>query len=187
MVLIRSREQNKVLNELRNTHPDFVLCTPENHCRLIFPKIFPISNESRFYNERCQEILQTWKDIGDVFHRFPDIYQKKMIASRAFRSLFETQIFSTLDNEARKNLRKKKLTASEEKNMALLIKLYTDFFRIGLNGLIRLMPSEFTHLLSEQVKPIVDNMFAINDYTRRIAPEKAKLSLFPFTKPELGL
>ncbi len=187
MVQIHSNKQDKVLNELSNTYPNFALCSPENLARLLKKEHFSISNESRFYNERCQEILQTWIDVGNVFHRFPELYQKKMIASNAFRSLFETQIFSTLDNEARKNLKKKKLTSNEEKNMALLIKLYTDFFRIGLNGLNRLMPSEFTHLLADQVKPIIQNMNAINDYTRRIAPEKAKLSLFPFTKPELGL
>ena len=191
MIQIHTKKQNEVLEELQKTLGDFELCSPENLARLRAPKIFPISNKNRFYNERAYEILKTWHDINAVFHYFPRTYQKKMIASREFENLFLTQILSPLERELRdleqKGKKKKTLTEEEEKNVLLLLKLYSKFFNIGLSGIEKLVPYEFQQILHDQIEPIKNLMRGIDSYTKRISSEKIISSKFPFEEHEIGL
>ena len=191
MVFIPNTKQQKVLSELSNTHDGFGLCSFENLARIKDSKTFSITNKSRFWNDRCEEILHTWNDTNKVFHYFPENYQKKMIASREFGSLFLTQILVTLENDLdsleRKKKKKKQLTQDEEQNYVMLLKLYSKFFNIGLAGIERLVPTEFHQIIYEQVESIKTLMRAIDSYTQRLAPNQVISSKFPFEKQELGL
>jgi len=182
----RTARQEKVLDDLKKVFPVPILCNYEDLARLRHPEIWKISNESRFYNKLAENILHSWDDINNIFHLLPESTKKKIIASKEFDTLFTTQILSHLEQELKKKERQKKLKESEE-DIFLLYKLYSTFLRIGLNGVVNLMPVEFGHILRTQIKPTFDLMNSITSYSERIAPKKANLAKFPFTKKDFGL
>ena len=62
----------------------------------------------------------------------------------------------------------------------MMVKLCTNFLRLGLSGMMQTMPSEFAHILQPKYEEIFSLMSAINEYTRRVAPRHAKFTEFPF-------
>jgi len=171
---IRDSKVDAVLEDIKKTYPNYSLCSPENLARITKQDGFEITNESRFWNERCKEILIAIHDINVIFHRYPDSYKTKIIASHEFETLFHSQIFSFLEPRI-----KDKKNASPE-DTAMMIKLCSKFIQIGLSGMLRSMPSDFTYILEPQIQEVFTLMSAINQYTRRIAPRYAKSTEFPF-------
>jgi hypothetical protein len=138
---------------------------------------------SRFYREKCNKILSTWSDISSIFHLLPKSYQKKLIASRQFESLFQTQILSTLQNEVQTKEFQKKLQETN-KEYLVLQQLYSNFLTIGLQGITKLMPLEFHNIIQSKINEIFELIQMITQYTNRIAPRKAKLKNFPYSIKE---
>ena len=105
----QSAKAIKVSSEIKNAYYGFKLCTHEQLCTLRDPILFENTDMSRFYRERCAEILSTWSDISSIFHLLPKSYQKKLIASKEFERLFQSQILSRLQNEVQTKEFQKKL------------------------------------------------------------------------------
>jgi len=63
-----------------------------------------------------------------------------------------------------------------------MIKLYSNFLQIGMQGILQQMPSEFTHILEPKVQEIMELMNAIKQYTKAVAPKKAQVMDFPFSQ-----
>ena len=172
MKKVRSSDDDSVLEFVKKTYPKYTLCSYENLGRLIGKTI--ITNESRFYNERCQEILNTIHNINQTFHHYPDSYKDKMISSHEFDSLFFSQIFPHLKNKI------KEWKNPKPEDTVMMIKLCSNFIHIGLTGMLQSMPSEFIHILEPKVRELFTMMNAINQYTKRIAPKYSKSTEFPF-------
>ncbi len=182
----RTSERDSVLDDLEKTHPQFKLCNYEDLARLRSPQIWTISNKARFYNDVSEKILQAWDDISSMFYLMPESYRKKLITAKEFENMFTNNIFSFLEQDIDKKERQKKLRESEDE-ILMLYKLYSTFLRIGLSGMLNLMPYEFGHILRSQMQQTFDMMQAISSYGERIAPTKAKRAKFPFSPHELGL
>ena len=145
----QNAKQEKVSSEIEKAYSGFKLYTHEDLCTLRDPILFPRSEMSRFYREKCTKILQSWSDISSIFHLFPKSYQKKLLASREFERLFQSQILQTLQNEVKTKEFQKKLKETD-KEFLVLQQLYSKFLTIGLNGITKLMPFEFQNTIKEK-------------------------------------
>jgi len=175
----RTSEDDSVLYALEKTYPDYSLCSYENLGRVT--RKFEITNPSRFWNERCEEVLKPIHDINQTFHYFPELYQEKLILSHEVQVLFETNIFPHLESK----LKDKK--NPDPKDTAIMIKLCSRFMNIGLTGMLQTMPSDFTNILAPKIQELCTLMSAINQYAERIAPSFAKSTEFPFDMYEKSI
>jgi len=57
--------------------------------------------------------------------------------------------------------------------------MYQNFFNIGFEGLIKIMPKEFQEHLITQVKPIVQLMYAITKNYNKLSKNKIPEPQFP--------
>ncbi len=173
---IRSSESTFEINALKDTYPNFKICSYENLHKL--KNSSQITNKSRFYNERCQEILQLFEDMNSTIHFYPDKYLEKIFASKDFSTFFHSQLFPFLENKIESK------REPDEDTMTLMIKLCSSFLNIGLAGIIKMMPTEFTHILEPKTRELFTLMDTIQQYTERIAPNQAKKTRFPFKQFE---
>jgi len=172
MKSIRNSKVDSVLDVIEKTYPSYRLCSYENLAR-INGKL-KITNSSRFWNDRSHDVLSAIHDINVTFHRYPESHKQKILASKEIETLFHSQIFPHLESKIRDSK-----NASPE-DTAMMVKICSNFMKIGLSGLLRSMPSDFTHILEPKIQEIFSLMDAINQYTNRIAPRHAKISEFPF-------
>ena len=171
-------ENEPVLEELEKTYGDIKLCTQSNLAKIIYPDFFKISNPTRFWNARAEEILKSWNDCSAYFHRLPPSIQRKIIASKQFERLFQSQILPSLLREVQTKEFQKKLKLAD-KELTTLQQLYRHFLEIGLTGYVNLMPVEFRHIIDKKLDEVFELMSMITQYNKRIAPSKSKLKDFP--------
>jgi len=174
MKQIRTSDRDSVIEQLEKTYPDFKLCSYE-HLGMMNKQLEMDKNTSRFWNNRSSEVLKSIKEMNNVMHYFPDTYFEKIIADREFAMFFHSQYMLYLN----KQVKKKK---ADPDKVALMIKLYSNFLQIGMQGILQQMPSEFTHILEPKVQEIMELMNAIKQYTKAVAPKKAQVMDFPFSQ-----
>ena len=179
----QNAKQDKVSSEIEKTYSGFKLYSLEDLCTLRDPILFPRSEMSRFYREKCTTILQSWSDTSSIFHLLPKSYQKKLLASREFESLFRTQILQTLQNEVQTKEFQKKLKLAD-KELTTLQQLFRHFLEIGLTGYVNLMPVEFKNIINKKLDEVFELMQMITQYNKRIAPNKTKIKDLPFSIKE---
>ena len=177
----RSSSNEHVLEEIEKTYGDITLCSKNNLAHLLYPEIFEIKHPSRFYNARAEEILKSWRDCSAYFHRLPKRTQRKIIASREFERLFQSQILPTLLREVQTKEFQKKLKLAD-KELTTLQQLYRHFLEIGLKGYVNLMPVEFKNIINKKLDEVFELMQMVTMYSKRIAPKKAKLKDFRISK-----
>ena len=169
---IRNSKYDSVLEQLEETYPTYKICSYENLGRITGK--LKITNESRFWNERCEEVLSAIQDLNVTFHCYPDKYKIKMIVSPQFESLFTSQIFPFLIHEIQ--YAKKQ----NPEQITMMIKLCEMYLKIGLDGTKGTMPSEFQDILETKFNDIMLLMQSINQYTKRLAPKQSKATEFNF-------
>ena len=161
-----------VLDMLIKTFPTHKICSYENLGRIMGES--KITNEPRFWNERCEEVLSTINDINVTFHRYPEKYKMKMIVSPQFESLFTSQIFLFLRDKI------KHTKNSQPEDTVMMIKLCGIFLKIGLGAMKNVMPSEFLDIFQKKFDDMMLLMYSINQYTKRIDPKHTKSTEFNF-------
>ena len=177
--------QEKEFGALKSKFPNHQFLDEIMLARILDPRTFPYSKPDRLYNEVSQKVIQSWKDIGDIFFHLPDHYRKEIISSEAFDRLFSTNILTTLQFETekkRKHRKQKEASATED----VLFRLYLKFFRIGYFGLANMMPYEFRNYFTAQISPLYGLMRSISEYMERINPKKTNLRKYGFEPVELG-
>jgi len=171
---MRSIQSSKVeaeIDALKDTYPNYTLCSYENLRKLKNSQ--EITNKSRFYNERCQEILQFFEDMNSSATLIPDKYLEKIFASKDFSTFIDSQVFLYLQTKIEKG-------EADEETIAIMIKLCSSFLNLGLGGIIKMMPPEFTQILEPKTSELFALMNTIQQYTERISPNQAKKMNFPF-------
>ena len=153
------------LEEIKKTYPNLRIIDHNEFARFHHPEIFPITNESRFYKEVSNKILQFFSDYHYAFLKLPSSYKIKILISSEFSRFIQT--ISSQDYLLEKS-------QENEKNFDFI--LYQNFFSIGINGLIKTMPHEFQAFLHDQMKPILSLMQSIAVYSLKINP-KSKVEL----------
>ena len=168
---ILNGKQEKKLDEIKKTYPNLKLIDHNEFVRLHHPEIFPITNESRFYREVSNKILQSFDDFHYAFLKLPSSYKIKILTSRDFSDFIN--LITSQDYVLKK---------SEDYEKAFTFLLYQNFFNIGIKGLIETMPREFQTYLNDQMRPILSLMHSIAEYSLKVNP-KSKVHLF--TMPEI--
>ena len=172
MKKIRESNDDIVFDELEKTYPDYSLCSLVNLGRM--SGRFKITNESRFWNERCDDFLKPLHDFNQTFQYFPDSYKAKLLFSREIDVMFFSGIFPYLTDKI------KDAKNPDPKDIAMMIRLCSKFLTIGLTGILQTMPSSFIHILEPKVQEVFTLMEGITQYTKQIAPSYAKSIEFPY-------
>ena len=109
------------------------------------------------------QILKSWRDYSAYFHRLPKRTQRKIIASREFERLFQSQILPSLLREVQTKEFQKKLKLAD-KELTTLQQLYRHFLEIGLTGYVNLMPVEFRNIIDKKLDEVFELMSMITQY-----------------------
>jgi len=156
-------QQEKELVKLKQTYPTFKLTSYTNLGRLRKPSVFPYSHKSRLCNEITNEILQSFQDVNAIFLQLPESYRLKIISDYRFNRILTDNVLRVLKH---KESRSKKPTEKAEQYESYVIA--SNLFSIGLENLIRSMPTEFQNYLLREVTPLMEFMQSIADFYRRV-------------------
>ena len=173
----QTAKQENILNNLKKTYNTYELLTALELGHLQHPKNFPISNESRFYRYVSNRIIKYLEEVRIGYHDLPASYKTKIIANKQFRLLFTEEIFPSIKKE---ELKKKK--AGEDAVTYDSYIMYQSFFNIGIEGLIRSMPTGFQNYLLDQITPLMRLMDSITFFYRSTTGKKD--IPFPYEIPE---
>jgi len=174
---IHTAKQEKIIEDLKKTFSTYTLTSYPNLARLRHSKEFPYGNKARLFNDVSKDIQQLFRDVSAIFHYLPLSYRTKIIASSAFYRLFTDQIFPSLQEKERKT---KKLTDTAEKYESFI--MYQSLFTLGIEGLIRAMPTEFQNYLITEIKPIMKLMESITSFYRKSTGKKD--IPYPYVMPD---
>ena len=150
--------QEKELNRLKPYYPTYELTDFIDLVRLREPHNFPYSKRDALNKKFAKKITERLEDIMAVYHLLPKRLQNEIQANTNFYRFFSDDILRPMLDELKQKQRKKKIRQKDKeeiyRNMGLLYKIYSKNMEIGLNGLLTLMPYQFSNYLFEQIKPI---------------------------------
>lgn len=176
-------------DELEKTYPNHEFLDKITLGRLVRSNYFPYSHQNRLHKEVSIKVIKTFSDITDFYHYLPESYQREILASKAFENLTYATV-DALKNQLHRKTDKRKQTPSDKKivkeNYSTLYRLYATFFNVGIYGIIDLMPSEFQNQLNDQVKPIIDLMRSIEEYTKRLKPSRTNMEYVGIEPYKIG-
>jgi len=160
-----AKQENKLI-QLKETFPRYKLTNYRSLARLRLSKDFPYANQPRIYNEVSKAIDQAFQDIASVFHYLPLSYRTKILAQSSFHRLFTDEVFPSLKEKEQK----KKQTDEATEYESYII--YQTMFAIGIEGLIRKMPTGFQNHLMKQITPVMQLMDSITTFYRNTTGKK---------------
>ena len=160
----QTAKQEKILNDMKKTHPNLTLIKPIEYGRLFYPDDFPFENKPRLYREVTDKVIQTFNDYHYATRELPMSYKVKIITSRGF----DDCIKSIIENMSYVDKKQK----SEEPEKRLSFMMYYNFFNFGIEGLIKSMPEEFRYTLQDQIRPVLLLMQSITRFTLQSGSKK---------------
>ena len=164
----QTAKQEKILNDMKKTHPNLTLIKPIEYGRLFYPKDFPFENKPRLYREVTNKVIQFFDDYHYATRELPMSYKVKIITSRGFDDCIKSIIgnMSYVD--------KKQKSEDPEKRLSFM--MYYKFFNLGIEGLIKSMPDDFGQTLREQIRPTLLLMQSITKFSQ-LSDSKKKVPL----------
>jgi len=172
----QNAKQEKELDNLKETFSEYKLTNYLDLARLRISKTFPYENKPRIYREVSKSILQSFEDMQLIFHFLPLSYQTKIIADSRFSRLLTDQIFPALKQK------EQKLSKDLESNKYESYAMHQSLFSIGIEGLIKSMPTGFQNYLLDQITPLMQLMDSITFFYRSTTGKKD--IPYPYTIPE---
>ena len=167
MIIVKNRQtakQEGIINQLKNTYPHLTLIDHNEFANLWYPEDFGISNPNRFYRNIQSKVEQSLTDFHYAFAKLPDSYKVKILSGRNFADFMGTiKVYADITDKKQKH---------DDPEKLLSFKMYYDFFNIGIDGLIKTMPSDFQHYIDEQMKPILLLMQSIAKFSNQSNPKQ---------------
>ncbi|MEX2193158.1 MAG: hypothetical protein WD717_07250 [Nitrosarchaeum sp.] len=164
-------KQEGIIVQLKNTYPNLTLIDHNEYANLWYRKDFEISNENRFFRNIQSKIEQSLIDFHYAFANLPDSYKLKILSGRGFHDFMATLKSSTYITDKKQK--------QADPNKSLFFMTYDILFNIGIDGLIKTMPSGFQHYLDEQMKPILLLMQSIASFSNQKNTKKVPLVKTP--------
>jgi len=162
----QNAKQEKELGYLKQTFSEYKLTNYLDLARLRVSGDFPYENKPRIYREVSKSILQSFEDMQLVFHHLPLSYRTKIIADNRFQRLLTEQIFPSLKQK------EQKIDKDYESTKYESYVIYQSMFAIGIEGLIRSMPTGFQSYLLSQITPLMQLMDSITFFYRSTTGKK---------------
>jgi len=162
----QNAKQEKELVNLKETFSEYKLTNHLDLARLRISQTFPYENKPRIYREVSKSILQSFEDMQLVFHHLPLSYRIKIIADSRFNRLLTDQIFPALKQKEQKIDKYSESTKYESYS------IYQSLFSIGIEGLIKSMPTGFQNYLLDQITPLMQLMDSITFFYRNTTGKK---------------
>jgi hypothetical protein len=162
----QNAKQVQVLEYIEKTFPKPNITSPRNIARLREPTHFPYKHKPRLYKEVTKDILKAFHELNGYFYYLPLSYRIKIINDTNFMRFFEDEVIKgTLkQKDAKEN--------DDDVEKQDSYQLYMNLFSIGIEGLLRTMPSDFHNHLATQLKPIFSLMQSISLYSNDITGSK---------------
>ena len=164
---IQKLHMHKETEAQKKTNPNMKLIERIEYYRLSDPKNFPYKHQHRLCREVADKILQSLTDFHYAFRYLPESYKKEIIQSPEF-STFMHNIFFVGQVEMKGLNEAENPPSSNEKtkNNTITTNLYQKFFNLGIDGLIRTLPQDFSAYLKTEMKPLLLLMLAISKTTK---------------------
>lgn len=160
----QTAKQEGRLDEIKKTYPNLTLIDHNEFANLWYPKEFDISNPHRFYRQISAKIEQSFIDFHYAFSQLPDSYKAKILSSRSFDEFMKPiQYASSIAD---------KKQSDDDPNKVFSFTMYYNFFNIGLEGLMKLMPEEFKWHIREQLQESLRLMQSIARFTENSGSKK---------------
>ena len=160
----QTAKQEKILNDMKKTHPNLTLIKPIEFGRLFYPKDFPFENKPRLYRDVTEKVIQFFDDYHYATRELPTSYKVKILTSRSFNDCLKSIIrdMTYVDKKQK----------SDDPDKQLSFMMYYNFFTIGIEGLIKSMPEEFRNTLQDQIRPVLLLMQSITRFTLQSGSKK---------------
>jgi len=120
-------------------------------------------NDERKLSRSKRKIKQSLIDFHYAFSRLPDSYKTKILTDRSFND------FMITINQFAKRVDTKQ---DKEPEKLFSFNMYYNFFNIGMDGLIKTMPTDFQQYIDEQMRPILLLMQSISRFSNKKNSEK---------------
>ncbi|MCV0399039.1 MAG: hypothetical protein K5785_03465 [Nitrosarchaeum sp.] len=160
----QTAKQEKIMNEIKKTNPKLTLISHDEYANLWNPEVFPISNKYRFYREIQSKIEQSFSDFHYAFSPLPNSYKAKILSSRSFEDFMTTLKYASSIADQKQS--------DEDPDKIFSFIMYYNFFNIGLEGLMKLMPEEFKWHIREQLRDTLLLMQSIAKFTKNTGSKK---------------
>ena len=168
-LLLKKRQNTKqiqVLEFIEKTFPKPNITSPRNIARLREPDHFPYKHKPRLYKEVTADILKVFHELNGYFYHLPLSYRLKIVNDDDFMRFLEDEIIKGTLKQ--KDSKEEHDDATKQDSF----QLYMNLFSIGIEGLLRTMPSDFHNHLATQLKPIFSLMQSISMYSNDITNSK---------------
>ena len=143
-----------------NSFPSHKLTTMKNLTYLIKPQFFRVlsqSQQSKVMKEVKENCKQSLQELAHVMQFLPKKQSSEVLTSAQFESLMRlVQDFRFLDKKV-------------ENEYAQT--LYSNFIQIGLRGISNSMPRQFSTVVQDMVRPILQLLIAISETDIKDAPK----------------
>lgn len=150
-----SENQKRRITELKKQHPHLKIIDYDQFGKLFEPDTFPYKNKNRLYQDVSVSIDHFLDSFHYAFRELPFSYKNKIMASGNFNRFLDT-VFTQFEYAS---TQKKDHDFQDHS-----FKVYLKLFEIGINGMIKTMPSEFQPYLKNQLKPTLSLMTLVGKY-----------------------
>jgi len=154
----QTAKQVGIIDQIKETYPNLTLIDHNQYANLWYPKDFEISNPNRFYRNIQSKIEQSLIDFHYAFSPLPDSYKVKILSGRNFQDFMQTIKQHTSITDKKQN--------QDDPQKIFSFMMYYNFFNIGVEGLMELMPDEFKWHIREQLRDALLLMQSIATFTK---------------------
>jgi len=158
-----AKQEGRIEN-IKQTYPNLKLIDHNEFANLWYSKEFEISNPNRFYRNIQSKIEQSLIDFHYAFSPLPDSYKAKILSSRSFDEFMAPIKYASSIADQKQLL--------DDPNKVFSFMMYYNFFNIGLEGLMKLMPEEFKWHIREQLRDALLLMQSIAKFTENSGSNK---------------
>lgn len=167
----QTAKQEGILDEIKKTRSHLKLIDHNEFAYLWNPEEFKITNPPRFHRGIQSKIEQSLNEFHYAFSPLPDSYKVKILSGRPFQDFMNTiKQYTYITDKKQKHLDSEKLFS---------FNMYYDFFNIGMEGLIKTMPTDFQQYIDEQMRPILLLMQSISRFSNQKNSKKIPLVKAP--------
>ena len=153
MVKNTTLREDKVLKEIEKTFPTYRFGNYLDMARLIQPNHFKYRNRSRLETQFTENIKQTLADISLLIQHLDKKHQSEIFSSGEFNEFLRSVI---------------RYSKSSKVDDDYLASFYPNLVKHGIVGITSNLPKEFTTLIDEHLKPLMNLLESITAYSKQV-------------------
>lgn len=164
----RSSAQEEIINKLKKTYRETILCEISDLARLEHPEKFP-SNKPRLFNKLTNNCKIAMDQLNVVLSKLPDTYRAKILSDYNFDPFIDNLLRSSIAVDKKSKNKKQK---KGKKFQPYSFRLASSMFLKSLNFLLGTMPQELQESLTRQIYPFIVQLNGFSNFLTQIYPKQ---------------